>query len=33
MSSRFDELLTDQLLEDATTDQIDDLVDRIDNML
>jgi hypothetical protein len=33
MSSRFDELLTDQQLEDATADQIDDLVDRIDKML
>ena len=33
MSSRFDELLTDQQLEDATTDEIDDLVDRIDKML
>jgi hypothetical protein len=33
MSSRFDELLTDQQLDDATADQIDDLVDRIDKML
>jgi len=33
MSSRFDELLTDQQLEDATTDQIDDLVERIDKVL
>ena len=33
MSSRSDELLTDQQLEDATTDQIEDLVDRIDKML
>jgi hypothetical protein len=33
MSSRFDELLTNQQLEDATTDQIDDLVDRIDKVL
>jgi hypothetical protein len=33
MSSRFDELLTDQQLEDAATDQIDDLVNRIDKTL
>ena len=33
MSSRFDELLTDQQLENASTDQIDDLLDRIDNIL
>ena len=33
MSSRFDELLTDQQLEDATTDEIDDLVERIDKVL
>lgn len=33
MPPRFDELLTDQQLEDATTDQIDDLVGRIDKML
>ena len=33
MSSRPDELLTDQQLEDATIDEIDDLVDRIDKML
>jgi hypothetical protein len=33
MSSRFDELLTDQQLENATTDEIDDLVERIDKVL
>jgi hypothetical protein len=33
MSSRPDELLTDQQLEDAATDQIDGLVDRIDKVL
>jgi hypothetical protein len=33
MSSRFEELLTDQQLEDATTDEIDALVERIDKML
>jgi hypothetical protein len=33
MWSRFDELLTDQQLGAASTDQIDDLVDRIDKML
>ena len=33
MSSRFDELLTDQQLEDAATDQIEDLLSRIDKML
>ena len=33
MSSRFDELLTEQQLEDAAIDQINDLVDRIDKML
>jgi hypothetical protein len=33
MSSRSDELLTDQQLEDAATDQIEDLVNRIDKML
>jgi hypothetical protein len=33
MSPRFDELLTDQQLENASTDQIDDLLDRIDKML
>ena len=33
MSSRPDELLTDQQLEEAATDQIEDLVDRIDKML
>jgi hypothetical protein len=33
MSSRFDELLTDQQLEDATTDEIDALVERIDKVL
>ena len=33
MSSRFDHLLTDQQLEDATTDEIDDLVERIDKVL
>jgi hypothetical protein len=33
MSLPFDELLTDQQLGDASTDQIDDLVDRIDKVL
>jgi hypothetical protein len=33
MSSRSDELLTDQQLEDAATDQIEDLVNRIDKIL
>ena len=33
MSSRPDELLTEQQLEDAATDQIDGLVDRIDKVL
>ena len=33
MSSRFDELLTDLQLEDATTDEIDGLVERIDKVL
>jgi len=33
MSSRFDELLTDQQLRNASIDQIDTLVDRIDKML
>ena len=33
MSSRPDELLTDQQLEDASTDQIDGLVERIDKVL
>ena len=33
MSSRPDELLTDQQLEDAATDQIDGLVERIDKVL
>jgi hypothetical protein len=33
MSSRFDELLTDQQLEDATTEEIDALVERIDEVL
>jgi hypothetical protein len=33
MSLPFDELLTDQQLGDASTDQIDNLVDRIDKVL